>query len=70
MNWIKPFWDDEYKHIKYKQMPFNNKYDVFNNEPIVNWKSGDYFIWGGKVPHMAANIGVEDRYTLQITGHK
>ena len=148
--YIKPFWDDEYKHLEYKKMPFNNKYDVsnwrekgytqdekyftgqmcnhnekqpswnetfiswaryqhglhnigccyyrmvtneilpvheddyklyrekfkvklsecyrilvfledwksghyfeFNNQPIVNWKRGDYFIWSGKVPHMA-----------------
>ena len=166
MKHIKPFWDDEYKKLKYKKMPFNNKYDVikwrekgytqdekyftgqmcghndglpswnqifhnwtihqhnlknvgfcyykmitneilpihsddyklyrnkfnldiddvfrilvfledwksvhyfeFNGEPIVNWKKGDYLKWNGKVPHMAANIGVEPRYTLQITGH-
>lgn len=35
---------------------------------IVNWVAGDYFFWESDVPHAAANIGVEDRYTLQITG--
>jgi len=45
-------------------------YFEFNNRPVVDWKSGDYFIWNDKVPHMAANIGIDDRYTLQITGHK
>ena len=34
----------------------------------VNWKAGDYFKWRGDVPHAASNIGVEPRYTLQITG--
>lgn len=34
----------------------------------VNWKEGDWFMWQGDVPHAAANIGSEPRYTLQITG--
>lgn len=34
----------------------------------VNWKAGDWFKWRGDVPHAAANIGIEPRYTLQITG--
>lgn len=35
---------------------------------FVNWKAGDWFSWRGDVPHAAANIGTEPRYTLQITG--
>jgi hypothetical protein len=27
------------------------------------------FEWTYDTPHMAANIGLEPRYTLQITGH-
>lgn len=38
-------------------------------EPRVNWKAGDTFEWSYDTPHMAANIGPEPRYTLQITGH-
>ena len=38
-------------------------------EPIVNWSAGDVVEWTYDAPHMAANIGLEDRYTLQITGH-
>lgn len=38
--------------------------------PYVDWVAGDYFIWKGSTPHMAANIGVTPRYTLQLTGHK
>lgn len=34
----------------------------------VNWRAGDWFKWRGDVPHAASNIGVEPRYTLQITG--
>jgi hypothetical protein len=37
---------------------------------IVNWLAGDYFIWESDTPHAAANIGVDDRYTLQITCEK
>jgi len=37
--------------------------------PIVDWKKGDYVKWRGDVAHMAANLGTDPRYTLQITGH-
>lgn len=35
---------------------------------VANWRAGDYCLWSYEAPHFAANIGVEDRYTLQITG--
>ena len=38
-------------------------------KPFVNWRAGDTVEWVYSTPHMAANIGLEDRYTLQITGH-
>lgn len=38
-------------------------------EPFVKWKAGTVVEWTYDTPHMAANIGLEDRYTLQITGH-
>ena len=37
--------------------------------PYVNWRAGDTVEWTYDEPHMAANIGLQDRYTLQITGH-
>ena len=40
-----------------------------NGKPYVNWLAGKTVEWYYDVPHMAANIGLEDRYTLQITGH-
>jgi hypothetical protein len=38
-------------------------------KPYVNWLAGDTVEWVYDSPHAAANIGLEDRYTLQITGH-
>jgi hypothetical protein len=35
---------------------------------IINWSAGDYVIWNHDCQHAASNIGIEDRYTLQITG--
>ena len=32
--------------------------------------AGSYFGWGKDVEHMAANLGNEDRYILQVTGIK
>lgn len=40
-----------------------------NGSPILNWKAGDTVEWVYNTPHMAANIGITDRYTLQVTGH-
>jgi hypothetical protein len=44
-------------------------YLELNGEPVVNWHAGDTVEWQYDTPHMAANIGLEPRYTLQITGH-
>jgi hypothetical protein len=38
-------------------------------EPYVKWSAGTVVEWTYDTPHMAANIGLEPRYTLQITGH-
>jgi len=38
-------------------------------EPFVKWQAGTVVEWIYDTPHMAANIGLEPRYTLQITGH-
>ena len=37
--------------------------------PIYNYQAGDFIYWESTTPHMAGNMGIEDRYTLQITGH-
>ena len=37
-------------------------------QPVVGWRAGQVVEWVYDTPHMAANIGLEPRYTLQITG--
>jgi len=43
-------------------------YFEIDETPIANWKKGDCVVWKNDVPHMAANLGKENRYTMQITG--
>jgi hypothetical protein len=38
-------------------------------KPTVEWSAGDCVVWAYDAPHLAANVGVDPRYTLQITGH-
>jgi len=44
-------------------------YAEYADKPYVNWSKGDVVIWHYDLPHMAANLGLTPRYTLQITGH-
>ena len=41
-----------------------------NGEPYIKWKAGDVVEWRYDTPHMAANMGIAPRYTLQVTGHR
>jgi hypothetical protein len=43
-------------------------YFEVNGSAVVNYKAGEYVLWEPDVPHAASNIGVDPRYTLQITG--
>ena len=43
-------------------------YLEIDNKAYTNWKAGDWLQWSHE-EHMAANIGTEPRYTLQITAH-
>ena len=36
--------------------------------PLTRWVAGTVMEWTYDTPHMAANIGLTPRYTLQITG--
>jgi hypothetical protein len=44
-------------------------YSEISNIGLVNWEAGTVLEWDYDTPHAAANIGIEPRYTLQITGH-
>lgn len=39
-----------------------------DGEPLQRWLAGAAVFWHDEVPHLAANVGKTDRYTLQITG--
>lgn len=45
-------------------------YFEIDGKPFTKWCAGDYVAWNYDVPHMAANIGLTPRYTMQITGTK
>lgn len=45
-------------------------YLEINQTSIPTWQPGNFYWWTGDTPHMAANIGVTDRYTIQLTGHR
>jgi hypothetical protein len=44
-------------------------YAEYMDIAYVNWKAGSVIEWAYDTPHMAANLGLTPRYTLQITGH-
>tara|TARA_R110000850_G_scaffold93832_1_gene198375 strand:+ start:128 stop:640 length:513 start_codon:yes stop_codon:yes gene_type:complete len=43
-------------------------YFDIEHRAIVNYKRGEYVLFDAHCKHSAANIGLNDRYTLQITG--
>ena len=38
-------------------------------QPLTEWLAGTVVEWTYDTPHLAANVGMTPRYTLQITGH-
>jgi len=44
-------------------------YAEYMDQAYVNWRAGSVIEWTYDTPHMAANLGLTPRYTLQITGH-
>lgn len=82
---ILPFHTDKYDtYCKRNQIKNKNKivriivflhetrpgHQLWIKDKICIGPAGSYFGWQGQVKHMAANLGEEDRYTLQITGVK
>lgn len=43
-------------------------YFEIDSRSYTDWRAGDAVEWCYDTPHMAANIGLIPRYTLQITG--
>jgi hypothetical protein len=44
-------------------------YLEIDNVPHTSWTKGSVITWQYNTPHIAANLGMTPRYTLQITGH-
>lgn len=44
-------------------------YAECNGVPYVDWIKGFTLTWDYDSPHIAANLGMTPRYTLQVTGH-
>lgn len=40
----------------------------YNDVVSTHWKSGEGFQWDSSVLHLGANAGMENKYTLQISG--
>ena len=40
----------------------------YNDKVDYNWKAGDGFTWDSDVLHLGANAGMENKYTLQVSG--
>jgi hypothetical protein len=62
------------EHTIYRAIVFledwaSGHYLEIDGEPIIKWTAGDVVTWCYDTPHMAANMGLTPRYTLQITGH-
>jgi hypothetical protein len=63
--------DDSFRIIRCIVFLENRKSGHFldiDSNNIGSWCAGDWVAWKGETAHLAANLGIEDRYTLQITG--
>ena len=40
----------------------------YNDEVNTHWKQGEGFLWDSDILHLGANAGMQDKYTLQISG--
>jgi hypothetical protein len=40
----------------------------YNDEVCSHWKAGEGFLWDSSVLHLSANAGMQDKYTLQVSG--
>jgi len=43
-------------------------YIEFDEQPHTHWKANEGFVLNQEVIHLSANAGLEDKYTLQISG--
>lgn len=60
--------EDVYRALVFLEDWQPGQYLEVNRKALTNWKAGDYVVWHADVDHASANIGITDRYALQITG--
>lgn len=59
-----------YRTIVFLEDWSSGHYFEIDGQAITGWRAGDAVEWRYDVDHMAANLGLLPRYTLQITGYK
>jgi hypothetical protein len=40
----------------------------YNDQVSTHWSQGQGFLWGSEILHLGANAGMENKYTLQVSG--
>ena len=60
--------DDVYRALVFLEDWAPGQYLEVNHKALTSWKAGDFVLWQADVDHASANIGVTDRYALQLTG--
>ena len=60
--------DSIYRAVVFLEDWQSGHYFEIDNTPLATWRAGDTIIWHNDVKHLAANMGMTNRYTLQITG--
>lgn len=40
----------------------------YNDNVSTHWKAGEGFLWDSSIEHLGANAGMQNKYTMQISG--
>jgi hypothetical protein len=40
----------------------------YDDTVVTHWLSGEGFMWDSEVLHVGANAGMENKFTLQVSG--
>ena len=52
----------------YKLGQFIQYFDDSKIHTSVDWKAGDGFVWDSSILHLSSNAGMQNKYTLQVSG--
>lgn len=62
--------EDVWRAVVFLEDWQSGHYFEIDKKPRMPWRAGDWVCWNNDVPHSAANLGIQTRYTVQITGTK